>query len=337
MLHRLRWKSTLLACLVACSAACGQPANPPAPATDVARASHWLGAMPLQTTLPARLRSVLRQQDVVSYIAPGMLYPAARNIGLQCQGVNAGLGDVPKRAVQANTQSGDTEPRFGEADAAGVRVFRLEINARDLLPPDLPPRCELLAYPMPASALPQAQNFWFAFSFWANDWAGTTDEQLIAQFHIQEPRKLLLNPFFALVVRGDELRVELRHNARDIPDKASTRLVTPRRLTMPTRRWVTAVVQARLSNDPDQGPFVRLWLDGEQIVDYAGPVGYVLPPGAYAYPKVGLYHWTVGNPWDLKVPSRALLVGAMLTVRDASDRYNAEQIQGLVAAVPGQR
>ena len=294
-----------------------------------------LRALPLREALPPGLSAKVRAQDVLVYAAPGVAYPA-RNIGLQCQGSNATLADVPQGLVQVPAVGGAAESRFSEAELAGGRVFRLQVSAGDTLAPGVAPRCELVAYPMPGSALPQGETFWFAFSFWADDWAGTRDEQLIAQWHVQDPRNILLNPFFAMVVRGAELRIELRHNERETPDQASTQLVTAARLAMPVRQWVTAVVQARIANQAAQSPFLRLWLNDQLVADYTGPLGYPLPPGGHAYPKVGIYHWTNGNAWDLQLPWRTLLVGAMLSVRDNSGRYGAAQLADAVAH-PGAR
>lgn len=339
MAHRFAYVLAVLALLPATPSAIGQGKNSNGPITDnepgVGRITRWLDPAPLTTRLPPALTARLRPQDVLSYAAPGVLYPA-RNIGLQCQGVNATLADVPQRAARAGAADGAYELRFGEADFDGSRVFRLQANVQDLLPTGVSPRCELVSYPMPGSALPSSQNFWLAFSFWADDWAGTADEQLIAQMHIQEPRNLLLNPFFALVVKGRELRVELRHNDRDIPDQASTQLVTTARLPMPTRQWVTAVVQARMTTHATQEPFLRLWFNGTLVTDYSGPLGYALPPGGFAYAKVGVYHWTAGNPWDLKIPTRAMMLRAMLTVLDATSRYTADDLRAAVAG-PEQR
>lgn len=311
----------------------GQTTLERAQVIDVAaidRLTHWIEAAPLKASLPGRVTGLLRHQDVLSYAAPGVLFPS-RNIGLQCQGVNATLADVPKRATTVNTTATVAEPRFGEADVAGERVFRLAIGAKDVLTPGTSPRCELVSYPMPDSALPEGENFWLAFSFWADDWSGTQDEQSIAQMHIQEPRNILLNPFFALVVRGEEMRVELRLNSRETPDQTSTRVVSTTKLQMPARQWVTAVIQARVSTKAERKPFLRMWLNGKLVAEYADTFGYLLPMGGYAYPKVGVYHWLAGNPWDLKLPTRSLLVGAMITVQDPSARYTQELLRATVA------
>lgn len=324
-----------LAWLIACTlrAASAQTTGPKAdPALYLDEHSLWSVAIPALTQLPNHITQTLRQQDVLSYVAPGVAFPA-RNIGLQCQGVNATLADIPQRNALVKTTNNRSELRFGETDFDGFRVFRLQVSARDILTSGSASRCELISYPMPESALPNGEDFWWAMSFWADDWSGSQDEQLIAQFHVQEPSNSPLNPFFALVVRGNSMRVELRHNSRALATRTAPQLVTAARLRMPVRQWVTAVVQARISADEKNFPFLRLWLNNILIADYTGPLGYLLPTGGVSYAKAGIYHWVAGNDWDVAVPTRAILIGAMVLARDSGGRYTAEN----VAAVVGPR
>ena len=109
--------------------------------SDIPRSTQWTESAPLRAMLPLQLSNSLRPQDVISYVAPGVLFPA-RNIGLQCQGVNATLADVPRRMATAVTTTGATEPRFGEVDVDGVRVFRLQTSAVDVLPAGVSPEPE---------------------------------------------------------------------------------------------------------------------------------------------------------------------------------------------------
>ena len=321
--------SIALAVLLCVPQAHAQSTASSAAAPTIKSQAAWTISSAAQIKVPQRLLGLVRPQDVLSYAAPGVLYPV-RDIGLQCQGVTATLADTPQRTALITTATGSAEQRFGEAVLAGIPVFRLQVDAHDILLAGSSPRCELVSYPTPASALPRGQTFWMAFSFWADDWSGSIDEQVISQFHTQEPRKILLNPLFALVVRGSELRVEIRHNDRQIPDQASTQLVTVARQALPVRQWVTAVVQARISTDPAQAPFLRLWLNNTLAADYTGPLGYILPLDGYTYAKVGIYHWLEGNTWDLAIPTRAILVAAMLTVQDSTGRYTADLIRSAV-------
>lgn len=295
--------------------------------------ADWLHlAQPATNSAPSRLVTAIAEPHIIAFVSPTHVFPR-RNIGLQCQGTNATLADVPALMQKVETSSGGQQmQRFGAAGTVDRPVFRLELGATDILPAGISPRCELLSYPMPGSALPANETFWFSVSFWVDDWRGAGDELTIGQMHIQDSRNILLNPFLALVVHGNELRVELRHNPLQTPNQATTTVVSTTRMTLPTRRWFTAVIHARLDDDPIHAPFFKMWLDDTQVVDYHGPWGYVLQADAAAYAKVGLYHWLNGNPWDNKHPTRSMMVGSMLLARDSAQGYARTDLAAAVAA-----
>lgn len=299
--------------------------------TGAASLAEWVElAQPPVDGLPASLVNSIGATNVISYAAPKYLFPR-RNIGVQCQGANTTLADLPALAQQVETTDSPRKvQRFGAAGSAANPVFRLELGASDVLPGSASPRCEVLAYPMPGSALPVNETFWLSVSMWVDDWRDANDELIIEQMHIQDPRKIVLNPFLALVVRGNELRVELRHNPHQTPSQATTSVVSTTKVALPTRRWFTAVIQAKLGQDTTQEPFFKLWLDDSLSVDYRGAWGYLLQADASAYAKAGLYHWLNGNAWDTTYPTRNMMVGAMLLARDSAAGYSRS---ALVAAV----
>ena len=294
--------------------------------------AEWVDfAQPATNGLPADLFNSVAASNIIAFASPRHLFPR-RNIGLQCQGANATLADVPALAQQVETtHSAQRMQRFGAAGTAANPMFRLELGATDVLPSGASPRCEVMAYPMPGSALPANETFWLSVSMWVDDWRGANDELIIEQMHIQDPRKILLNPFLALAVRGNELRVELRHNPHQTPSQATTTVVSSTRVALPTRRWFTAVIQAKLSQDTTQAPFFKLWIDDTQVVDYRGAWGYVLQPDAAAYAKVGLYHWLNGNAWDSTFPTRSMMLGSMLLARDSAAGYARRDLVTAVA------
>lgn len=292
----------------------------------------WVtAAAPANGGLPPALSAQPLSRDILAYASPAYQVPM-RNIGVQCQGANATLADLPASTQSVDDGTGRLATRFGTAGSAESPVFRLAIGMADVLPAGRAPRCEILSYPMVGSAIPANTAFWFAVSMWVDDWAGSSDEQILAQMHISDPRNILLNPFFALVLRGSDLRVELRHNALETPSQATTTLVTPARLTLPTRRWVTVTINARMATEASLQPFVRVWLDDRQIVDYRGLWGYVMQPATLAYAKAGLYHWTSGNAWDAAAPLREMMIGSMALISDATQRYERATVAASVAA-----
>ena len=286
-------------------------------------------AKPAASGVPEKVSQRLPLADVIAYISAGNLYPV-RNIGLQCQGANASLADVPGTTQAVDTSTGLHATRFGLAGSVNP-VFRLELGAADLLPAASSPRCELMPYPMPGSSLPVGAPFWLSYSLWIDDWDGSTDEMIIGQMHIQDPRNILLNPFLGLVVQGREMRVELRHNPLPTPSQASTTLLTAARVTLPTRRWFNLSIRAKIGETPAQPGFFQMWLDDVKVADYAGPWGYALGPNAAAYAKVGLYHWLNGNPWDTRRPTRSMMLGALLLARDSNPARSRQDLADAVA------
>ena len=284
---------------------------------------------PAASGVPEKVSQRLPLADVIAYISASNLYPV-RNIGLQCQGANASLADVPGTTLAVDTSTGLHATRFGLAGSVNP-VFRLELGAADLLPAASSPRCELMPYPMPGSSLPVGAPFWLSYSLWIDDWDGSTDEMIIGQMHIQDPRNILLNPFLGLVVQGREMRVELRHNPLPTPSQASTTLLTAARVTLPTRRWFNLSIRAKIGETPAQPGFFQMWLDDVKVADYAGPWGYALGPNAAAYAKVGLYHWLNGNPWDTSRPTRSMMLGALLLARDSNPARSRQDLADAVA------
>ena len=325
---------------VAAAIAAGQPAPstglvpttlPTTRSTASSAIADWLpNAQPPVNGVPTALLDLVKQPNIIAFASPNHLFPM-RNIGLQCQGADATLADVAALRQQVNTNAGHRVTRFGVAGSTAKPVFRLELDATDVLPAGTQPRCELLTYPMPGSGLPVGETFWLAFSIWVDDWTGSTDEQSIGQMHIQDARNIALNPFLGLVVRGKELSVELRHNPLQTPSQASTTLVKAALVTLPTRRWFTIAIRARMETDPAQQPFFQMWLDDRQIVDYSGPWGYMHQPDSTAYAKVGIYHWLNGNPWDTDRPTRSVMLGSMLLARDKASGYSHSELNAAVA------
>lgn len=301
--------------------------------TAIDAVSAWDQTSQPQYRLPPAIGRWVNPAHVLAYVTPQYIH-AARNIGLQCQGSNRTLTDAPGLTAAAMDGGRTTRQRFGIVTVGSSLAFRLEAAAGDVLPGGIAPRCEILSYPQPDHALPQGGVSWFTLRMWADDWSDTTDEQIIGQFHVVEPTQTLLNPFFALVVRGSLLRVELRHNDATPPVKATTKLVIANRLPMPVGRWFDLTVQTRISAKPADAPFLKLWLDGQLITDYAGPLGYALPPAGHAYAKAGVYHWTDGNAWDMRQPVRRVLLGHLLTVRDPDEAYDRRLIEAAAALRP---
>lgn len=269
------------------------------------------------TALPTGVRAV----DLIAQVSPGAT-SNPRIIGLQCQGTNSDL--ATQSAAFVATPAASAVQRFGTAATLTEKAQRFEVGSTDKLPAGSPPRCENLVFPG-ASGLREGETFWHAIEMWTDDWANSTDDQLVLQWH-QDDARLSQNPYFALLLKGKTLRAEMRSNANLLSTKASNTVFSSPAIAWTPKQWNSIVIQGRISPNPALSPFVRIWINGVLAINRTEPLGYYLAGNATYYVKWGIYKWTDGNPWDAKYPTRSVMVRNMLLVRDPTARYTATSI-----------
>ena len=184
--------------------------------------------------------------------------------------------------------------------------------------------------PTPDGKLPVGQDIWFAFGIRLQDWVVSPDEQILMQWH-QGDGSILLNPFLALLLKGDTLRIDSKFNAADPPSRTTTSTVTQWQSThAPINAWTYFVLKARISPFPADGAYLKVWRDGVPIVDYRGPLGYNYPESP-PYLKVGHYQWvTPYNPWSDAAPTKTVLYRSPLLVQDPAGKYSEVDLRANV-------
>ena len=71
---------------------------------------------------------------------------------------------------------------------------------------------------------------------------------------------------------------------------------------------------------PAASPQLRTWINGRLVVNYSGPVGFNVPP-TQPYVKHGIYHWTIQNAWDTRLPQRTVHFRRAVLVNDSRGLY----------------
>ncbi|HXI35974.1 MAG TPA: heparin lyase I family protein, partial [Burkholderiales bacterium] len=92
-------------------------------------------------------------------------------------------------------------------------------------------------------------------------------------------------------------------------------------IAMPFGRWVDFVVKVR--EDINNG-IAQVWMDGTQIANYAGPVGYLLP-GTSDYVKFGYYNW---SPYATN--RKVLMRQAAMVVDPTGSKYTQSDLRALI-------
>ncbi len=179
--------------------------------------------------------------------------------------------------------------------------------------------------------LPRGETFWQAVRLRHGDWSGTSDNQIVFQWHSgNHSGSGPSGPILAFYVIGDTMKIVTRHDGSSSPsnDTSNTTTHLQESDTPSAGAWVDLVIQANITPFHDDGGFLRIWRDGTLIVDYVGPIGYN-EPGYQDYAKLGLYHWTSwGNDWDVSIPERSVHVHHMAIVDDPGEAYEFADVAG---------
>jgi hypothetical protein len=244
--------------------------------------------------------------------------------GMECAGQKAGAVNIPEYGMLGFDLGGGLgSTRFGKVpdpENSTRKVLMFRPNSGDPLVSGAP-RCEMTFSPSFGGKLPVNQDVWFAFGLRLKDWVNTTDEQILMQWHWSNG-SIPLGPFLALSLKGGKLQIDSKANAA-YPPKAST---TTSRVhwtngTVASNTWTYFVVKARISPHTSHNPYLKVWRDGTQIVNYAGPFGYNYPE-VTPYVKIGHYQWVAAyNNWISAASTKTILVRTPALINDPTGLY----------------
>jgi hypothetical protein len=244
--------------------------------------------------------------------------------GMECSGQKAGAINIPEYGLLGfDLGNGLGRTRFGKVpdpENSTRKVLMFRPNSGDALVSGAP-RCEMTFSPSFGGKLPVNQDVWFAFGIRLKDWVHTTDEQILMQWHWSNG-SIPLGPFLALSLKGGKLQIDSKANAAYPPKVASTTSrVHWTNGTVASNAWTYFVVKARISPHTSHGPYLKVWRDGTQIVNYAGPLGYNYPE-VTPYLKIGHYQWVASyNNWISAASTKTILVRTPALINDPAGLY----------------
>ena len=255
--------------------------------------------------------------------------------GMECAGQKAGAVNIPEYGLLGFDLGGGLgSTRFGKVsdpENSARKVLMFRPNSGDPLLSGAP-RCEMIFSPSFGGKLPVNQDVWFAFGIRLKDWVNTTDEQILMQWHWSNG-SIPLGPFLALSLKGGKLHIDSKANAA-YPPKASstTSRVHWTNGTVTSNTWTYFVVKARISPHTGHNPYLKVWRDGVQVVNYAGPLGYNYPE-VTPYVKIGHYQWVAAyNNWISAASTKTILVRTPALINDPTGLYTEFDIRSHVRA-----
>lgn len=137
--------------------------------------------------------------------------------------------------------------------------------------------------------LTEGSDYTISFSIRApSSWVNSNDEQVV--FQAKSVDTTPVNPYLALVLGQGLGKWIIRYNANSPPLQASNTVLTPYQSTWQTG-WQHYVIHINRHWLTSKNPFVRIWQNGNLILNYSGAISYNVP-GDVSQIKIGLYHYT---------------------------------------------
>lgn len=263
--------------------------------------------------------------DIIAQFNPGQSLSQQAWGNVQCYGLIVPSQSVPEQGINGTTLPLGGTLRFGRAaDPIDSQrpALRFTLLANDPLTAGSY-RCET-AFSPGATGLPRGKPFWHAFAVHIPDWRNTTDEQQLAQWHAGDTSGM--QPIYSLLVRDGQMRLVLRYSTEANPTASSVRtIVLWSSANWAPNSWYTVVTKAMVSTDPAASPYISTWINGAQVVNYRGPVGFNQPQ-ALPYVKHGIYHWVNLNAWDTRAPQRTVHFRRAALVGDSKGIYSPDDL-----------
>jgi hypothetical protein len=269
--------------------------------------------------------SAIAAADILGQAQSNVPFAQQSGFGGQVLGQDPLAKDIPETGIQGSRLPNGETLRLGKV--ADPLNSSLNAFAFQLAPGDTPTsgsyRSEFEFEP----TVENGKTYWVAFSVNVQDW-GTLlngDAALFGtQIHSGDSSRGY-SPSFTLATYGGASGGRTFQVFRTYTDSSGSQ-ISYKYSEIPIRfgQWTDFVFKFRHSLDGNG--LLQVWMDGQQIVDYAGPIGFDTP-GYRDYAKFGYYNWSSFDS------SRKVLVRSPVVVADPTgSKYQQSDLRSFVQA-----
>jgi Polysaccharide lyase len=280
-------------------------------------AAALLAALPLAAwggCVPAPISP----SDIVGAASAEHAFSAQSGYTVQTYGSYTRAASIPESGIHAPALGDGETLRFGKTDAA----LSFLVDPRD--PPTSGSRRSEISF---GKNIEPGKVYWIAFSVYVHDW-GRLDPRDAALFGTQLHSGrdgIGLGPAFSLYTSrgGRKFYVQASWNTEEMPERRNTGRARYGEHDIPFGRWTDFVLRFR-QRAPGAG-LLQVWMDGRQIVDHRGDLGYNTP-GYNDYVKFGYYNWTDA----MNSPRKVWLRSPTIVADPTGDTYQHTQLRALL-------
>ena len=230
---------------------------------------------------------VLEAADIIGWASGNTLFTQQKGYSSQVLGTHTSVTSIPEAGIHGSTLPNGETLRMGkETDplnsAKKVLSFQLAYSDPNTSGSK---RSEISFSPN----VEMNKVYWVAFRAYVRDWGNESSGGLYGtQLHSGDNSRGL-SPSFGIYMSGARnFRVETRYSTSSSPTPSNS--ITVKHADQPIKfgQWQDFVIKFK-HNTSGQG-FLQAWVDGQQIVDYKGNLGFNTP-NYKDYFKFGLYNW----------------------------------------------
>jgi hypothetical protein len=174
------------------------------------------------------------------------------------------------------------------------------------------------------------KTYWIAYSIYVYDWGTLVngDDSLFGTQVHSGNSNLGLSPSFTIYTAGSAggrtFQIYRQHNTSSNPTQGSSTIYRSPQYPLAFGQWMDFVFKFREAIDGTG--LLQVWMNGNQLMDYAGPLGYSTP-GYKDYAKFGYYNWSSFDS------SRKVLMRSPVLVNDPTgSTYQATDLRAFVQA-----
>lgn len=273
--------------------------------------------------------STIQPADILTTVSADLPFvqQGAQGVYVDCLGGSPGL-----QTYSETGKHGSKLPNNGETIRFGKELDPLN-SARKALTFQLAPSDPItggshrveLGFPRNVE---MNKVYWFGESVYVHDWGTLSQsDEAVFGFQLHSGSKRDLSPTIALntAANGRAFRVSGRYSTSNDPNQNnSTGVALVAERPIPFGRWMDFVVKFK-QNVGGQG-FATVWLDGVQVADYRGPLGFNTPEAPKDFVKCGYYNWSSG----FNSPRKVRLRSPTLVLDQTGSAYTPEMLRAFV-------
>jgi hypothetical protein len=270
--------------------------------------------------------SSISSSDIVNHIRADVPFSQQSGFNTQALGQYLMAPDIPETGLHAFAlQNGETLRLGKHIDPrnSSRKVLAFQVDPRDVSTSG----AKRSEFKLPGN-IDSDRVYWASMSVYVYDWGtlSTADDGLFG-IQLHSGNTLGLSPTFSVVTSGTgrTFQVMALGSSSTSPSYANTLTKRSADLPIPFGRWVDFVFKFKLN--PSGNGFLQVWMDGTQILNHSGVLGYITP-GEKPYFKFGYYNWS-GSGF---ASTRKVLVRSPVVVADPTGKYQPEDLRAYVNA-----